>query len=97
MKRYIRANTEKPLLDNIRALWRELGDHSGIAFTILSEDNELLFENLFDYDDVDSDAIYDSAVDLAVVALSQTYNISESALAEILNSCDDIKLEGAYD
>lgn len=83
MKRYIKANTEKPILDNITVIWKELYDGAGIAFTILSEDNELLFEELFDYDDVDSDAIYDSAIDMAILALSQKYELSDEVIAEI--------------
>ena len=86
MKVYIRATTGKPRLDNITAIWQELYDGTGIAFTILSEYNELLFEELFDYDDVDSDAIYDSAIDMAILALSQTYELSDRAIAEINNS-----------
>ena len=83
MKRYIRANTEHPKLERVLTQWRELGDHTGIVFTILSEDNELLFEELFDYVDVDDDAIYDSAVDLARLALSQKYDLSDEVIDTI--------------
>ena len=84
MKVYIRASSEKPVLDNVHAEWAELEDGSGIMFTIYSEDGDVLFENLFNYQDVDSDAIYDSAAELALLALGQTYDISESARIEIL-------------
>lgn len=83
MKRYIKADTEKPILDYVKTQWRELGDHTGITFVVLSEDNELLFEELFDYEDVDDDAIYDSAIDMAVLALSQKYELSDEVIAEI--------------
>lgn len=80
MKRYIRANTEKPVLDYVSPIWEELEDGSGIKFTIYSEDNEVLFENLFLYDDVDSDAIYDSAIDMAILALSQQYELTDEVI-----------------
>lgn len=84
MKVYIRSSSEKPVLDNVHAEWAELEDGSGIMFTVYSEDGDVLFENLFNYQDVDSDAIYDSATELALLALGQTYNISDSARIEIL-------------
>lgn len=86
MKKYIKADSDKPLLKTIRAEWKELGNGTGIVFTVFSEYNEILFEELFDYQDVDPDNMYESAIDMAVTVLSQTYNISEPALAEILNS-----------
>ena len=86
MKFYIKSTTEKPVLDNVIVIWRELYDETGIVFSILSEYHELLFEELFDYDDVDSDAIYDSAIDMAIFALSQKYNLTEDAIPEINNS-----------
>lgn len=61
MKIYIRANTQKPILDSIRTEWEELDDETGIIFRVYSKDNELLFEELFNYEDVDSDAMYYSA------------------------------------
>ena len=83
MKRYVKANTEKPRIDRVIAQWQELGDKTGIVFTIVSDHNELLFEELFDYDDVDDDAIYDSAVDMALLVLSQKYDLSDEAIKEI--------------
>lgn len=86
MKRYIKANVEKPLLEDIETEWKPLEDNTGITFSIYSDSGETLFEELFDYNDVDSDAIYDSAIQLAMVSLAQKYYISESALATILDS-----------
>ena len=86
MKRYIKANVEKPLLEDIETEWKPLEDDTGITFSIYSNSGETLFEELFDYNDVDSDAIYDSAIQLAMVSLAQKYYISESALATILDS-----------
>ena len=86
MKRYIKANVEKPLLEDIKTEWKPLEDNTGITFSIYSDSGETLFEELFDYNDVDSDAIYDSAIQLAMVSLAQKYYISESALATILDS-----------
>ena len=83
MKRYIKANTEKPTLDYVKTDWEEFEDGSGIKFTIYSEDDEVLFEEVFDYTDVDSDAIYDSAVDMAILALSQKYDLSDEVIADI--------------
>ncbi len=88
MKRYIKANVEKPLLEDIKTEWKPLEDNTGITFSIYSDSGETLFEELFDYNDVDSDAIYDSAIQLAMVSLAQKYYISESALATILDSED---------
>lgn len=86
MKRYIKANVEKPLLEDIKTEWKPLENNTGITFSIYSDSGETLFEELFDYNDVDSDAIYDSAIQLAMVSLAQKYYISESALATILDS-----------
>ena len=86
MNRYIKANVEKPLLEDIETEWKPLEDDTGITFSIYSNSGETLFEELFDYNDVDSDAIYDSAIQLAMVSLAQKYYISESALATILDS-----------
>lgn len=80
MKRYIKADTEKPVLDNIYTDWEELEDGSGIMFRVYSDSDELLFEELFYYADVDSDAIYDSALEMAEVALSQKYKLTDNAL-----------------
>lgn len=79
MKKYIRASSDKPTLDYVKTEWEELKDGSGIEFIIYSEDDEVLFEELFRYDDVDADAIYDSAIEMATVALSQTYNLTDAA------------------
>lgn len=83
MKRYIKATTEKPVLDNVTADWSELDDGSGIMFTVYSDTGAVLFENLFNYQDVDSDAIYDSAVEFAIIALSQQYDLSDAAIQAI--------------
>ena len=72
--------TQKPVLTDIHTEWVELDDESGIRFIIYSDNDEVLFDALFDYMDVDSDAIYDSAVELAVAALSQKYDISDEAM-----------------
>ena len=81
MKLYIRANEQKPLIDNIRAEWEDIDN--GIKFTVYSDSDEVLFEEVFDYSDVDSDAIYDSAVDMTILALEQKYELSDNAIAEI--------------
>jgi hypothetical protein len=83
MKRYIKATTSKPKLDNVTTNWSELEDGSGILFTIYNDDGDVLFENLFEYQDVDTDAIYNSAAELAVIALSQQYDLSAEVIAEI--------------
>ena len=83
MKRYIRANSQKSVLDYVKTDWEELEDESGIKFNIYSEDDEVLFEELFDYNDVDSDQIYDSAIDMAIIALSQTYDLTDNAIETI--------------
>ena len=46
MKRYIKANSEKPILDNIDIGWEDIDN--GIKFTIYSQDDEVLFEEVFD-------------------------------------------------
>lgn len=89
MKRYIRANTEKPKLDSVETVWAELENGTGILFDIYSGD-ELLFEEYFDYQDVDPDAIYDSAGDMAVVALSQQYDLSDEVINEIKGDSADV-------
>ena len=82
MKRYVRANTEKPELKDIQTEWVELEDGSGITYTIYSGD-KVIFEELFDYQDVDPDAIYDSAADMAIAALSLSYNLTDDAIQAI--------------
>ena len=89
MKLYIKANSEKPMLDNIRTEWEELEDGSGITFTVYSDSDDVLFEELFDYSDVDSDAIYDSAIDMAVIALGQKYELSEQAMAALRENTEE--------
>jgi hypothetical protein len=83
MKLYIQANSSKPTLDYITTEWEEFDDESGIKFTVYSEDNEVLFEEIFDYQDVDSDAIYDSAADMAILALSQKYELSNDVISTL--------------
>lgn len=85
MKLYVKANSEKPVLDNITTEWVESEDGSGITFTIYSDSGDILFEEVFDYSDVDPDAIYDSAVDMAIVALEQKYELSDRAIKAIKN------------
>lgn len=75
MKRYIKADTEKPVLEDVKAEWSELDDGSGITYTVYSGD-EVIFEELFDYQDVDTDAMYDSAVDMAITVLSQKFDLT---------------------
>ena len=82
MKRYIKTNSGKPVLDDIEVVWSELDNGSGILLTIYpdKDSDEVLFEELFDYADVDSDAIYGSALDMAKLALSQKYELTDRAL-----------------
>ena len=80
MKRYIKATTEKPELNSVQTDWEEID--SGIKFTVYSGD-EVLFEEVFDYNDVDPDAIYDSAVDMAITVLSQKYTLTDEVIAEL--------------
>ena len=90
MKRYIKADTEKPILDNVEAVWSETENGTGILFTIYEnrKSDKVLFEEFFDYDDVDTDGIYDSAIDMAILALSQKYELSDRAIKEIKQSVD---------
>ena len=81
MKRYIKSTTEKPKLNSIHTDWEELEDESGIKFIVYSDDDEVLFEELFDYQDTDPDTIGSSARDFALIALSQKYDLSDDALA----------------
>ena len=87
MRFYIRANEEeKPTLYSVETLWEELEDGSGIMFTVFSDPDDILFEEVFDYADVDSDAIYDSAIDMAILALSQQYELTDEVIETIRNS-----------
>ena len=83
MKFYVKANSEKPTLDYVKTDREELEDGSGIKFTIYSDVDDVLFEEIFDYNDVDSDAIYDSAIEMAIIALSQKYELSEEVIDAI--------------
>ena len=83
MKRYIRANTQKPKLDAVQTEWEEIDDGNGIKFTVYSDDGEVLFEEVFDYGDVDPDNIPESAFDMAIIALSQKYDLSDDAIESI--------------
>lgn len=90
MKRYIRADSSKPVLDTVYTVWEEYEGGSGIKFSIYSEDDELLFESVYDYQDVDPDQVFDSAVELAIISLSQQYELTETAI-------NTIKEEGPQD
>lgn len=83
MKRYIKASTEKPTLDHLQVVWSELENGSGLLYSVRTDDGEILFEEVFDYQDVDVDAAYDSAPDMAIAVLSQQYELSDQALAEL--------------
>ena len=84
MKRYIKSNSEKPILKNIQVEWEDIDN--GIKFTVYSYDDEVLFEAVFDYSDVDPDAIYDSAIDMAKVALQQKYELSDDVISELISA-----------
>lgn len=86
MKRYICANSAKPVLKNVQVEWDELDDGSGMKYTIYSSDDEVLFEEIFDYQDVDPDAIYDSAADMAITVLSLTYDLTDDVIQAIKGS-----------
>ena len=81
MKIYIRANTQKPTLDFVRTEWEDL--ENGIKFTVYSDADEMLFEEVFDYQDVDSDAIPGSAADMAILVLSQKYDLSDDVISTL--------------
>lgn len=81
MKRYILASKKKPTLSSVHVDWSELDDC--IKYTITSDSGDTLFEEIFEYSDVDPDAIYDSAADMAILVLSQTYNLSDQVIQEI--------------
>jgi hypothetical protein len=84
MKLYIKANTQKPVIDEVSTDWEELENDSGIKFTIYDESGDTLFEVVFDYDEVDSDAIYDSAIEMALLSLSRQYDLTDNAKAIIM-------------
>jgi len=77
MKRYIKASSEKPTLSSVTTSWDELDSGEGIMFTVFDTDGNVIFEEVFDYKDVDPDQIYDSAAELAIVSLSQQYKLTE--------------------
>lgn len=77
MKRYIRANSEKLTLSSVTTEWSELDSGEGIMFTVFDADGNVIFEEVFDYQDVDPDQIYDSAAELAIISLSQQYTLTE--------------------
>lgn len=83
MKIYVHASSDKPKLDFIDTVWQEFDDRSGIKFTIYSKAGDVLFEEVFDYSDVDSDAIYDSAIDMARAVLSQKFDIQDSLFDDV--------------
>ena len=83
MKRYIKANTSKPELNKVQTSWDELDSGTGIMYTITSDTGEVLFEEVFDYQDVDPDEVYDSAAELAILSLSQQYDLTDEAIATI--------------
>lgn len=81
MKRYIKANNGKPTLDSIRIEWEELDD--SIQFTVYSKDDQVLFTEVFDYNDIDADLIPESAAEFAYVALSQEYELSDDVITTL--------------
>lgn len=83
MKRYIKASSGQPTLDHLQVVWSELENGSGLLYSVKTDDGEILFEEVFDYQDVDVDAAYDSAPDMAIAVLSQQYELSDQALAEL--------------
>ena len=89
MKLYIRASESKPILDKVTTEWVETEDGSGITFTIYSDSGEVVFEAVFDYDEVDSDAIYDSAIEMAMLSLSRQYDLTDSAIKAIKGADND--------
>ena len=86
MKFYIKADSEKPTLYSVETLWEEFEDGSGIRFVVFDDSDDILFEEVFDFDDVDPDAIYDSAIDMAILALSQRYDLTDEAIGDLRGS-----------
>ena len=78
MKRYILASKKKPTLSSVHVEWSELDDC--IKYTISSDSGDTLFEEIFEYSDVDPDAIYDSAADMAILVLSQQYDLTDEVI-----------------
>lgn len=83
MKRYIKTTTSRPKLDQVQTSWEELDSGTGILFTVTSGVGEVVFEAVFDYQDVDPDEVYDSAAELAILSLSQQYDLTDEAIATI--------------
>lgn len=81
MKRYIKANSQKPELTDVYTEWTDIDN--GIKFTVYSADDDILFESVYDFSDVDPDAIYDSAIEMAILSLSQKYTVSDQAIEEL--------------
>ena len=77
MKRYIKASSEKPTLSSVTTEWDELDSGRGIMFTVFDDAGNAIFEEVFDYQDVDPDQIYDSAAELAIISLSQQYELTD--------------------
>lgn len=81
MKIYVRANSGKPMLNKISTEWKDI--ENGIMLTISSDTGDVLFEQIFDYSDVDPDAVYDSALNMALAALQQKYELSDDVISEL--------------
>ena len=86
MKLYIKATTQKPVIDNVLVTWEDLESGDGMKYSISDESGDILFEALFDYDEVDSDAMYDSAIDMALLSLSRQYDLTDNAISVIRGS-----------
>lgn len=81
MKIYVRANSDKPLLNKISTEWEDI--ENGISYIIRSDTGEVIYEQIFDYSDVDPDAIYDSALDMALAALQLKYTLSDEVIEKL--------------
>lgn len=86
MKIYIKASSEKPTLLSVTTEWDELDSGEGIMFTVFDADENVIFEEVFDYQDVDPDQIYDSAAELAILSLSQQYELTDEVKSIIQGS-----------
>lgn len=81
MKIYVKANSDKPLLNKISTEWEDI--ENGISFIIRSDAGEVIYEQIFDYSDVDPDAVYDSALDMALAALQLKYTLSDEVIEKL--------------
>ena len=81
MKIYVKANSDKPLLNKISTEWEDI--ENGISYIIRSDTGEVIYEQIFDYSDVDPDAIYDSALDMALAALQLKYTLSDEVIEKL--------------